>query len=63
MRDVVVLAVIALFFAVCVAYVHWCDRIIGPDPDDLRDDERSDTDRLVDVAAASVATADVAVRP
>ena len=33
MRDVVVLAVIAAFFALCVAYVRWCDRIIGPDPD------------------------------
>jgi hypothetical protein len=39
MRDVIVLAIIAVFFALCVAYVHWCDRIIGPDPDDLRDDD------------------------
>ncbi len=38
MRDVVVLAVIALFFVLCVAYVRWCDHIIGPDPDDLHDD-------------------------
>ena len=37
MRDVVVLAVIAAFFALCVAYVWWCDRIIGPDPDGLDD--------------------------
>jgi hypothetical protein len=35
MRDVVVLAVIAAFFALCVAYVWWCDRIIGPDPERL----------------------------
>ena len=33
MRDVVVLAVVAAFFVLCVAYVWWCDRIIGPDPD------------------------------
>jgi hypothetical protein len=39
MRDVVVLAIIAGFFLLCVAYVRWCDRIIGPDPDDLRDDD------------------------
>jgi hypothetical protein len=32
MRDVVMLAVIAAFFLVCLAYVRWCDRIIGPDP-------------------------------
>ena len=33
MRDVVVLALTAAFFLVCVAYVRWCDHIIGPDPD------------------------------
>jgi len=37
MRDVVVLAVITAFFALCVAYVWWCDRIIGPDPDVVDD--------------------------
>lgn len=36
------LLTIVAFFAVCVAYVAWCDRIIGPDPvaddaDDLDD--------------------------
>jgi hypothetical protein len=39
MRDAVVLAIIAGFFVLCVAYVRWCDHIIGPDPDDLRDDD------------------------
>jgi hypothetical protein len=24
----------AAFFALCLAYVWWCDRIIGPDPTD-----------------------------
>ena len=33
MRDLVVVAVTACFFALCVVYVRWCDRIIGPDPD------------------------------
>ena len=32
MRDLLVLAVIFGFFALCVAYVALCDRIIGPDP-------------------------------
>ena len=32
MRDVLMLLLIGLFFAVCIAYVAWCDRIIGPDP-------------------------------
>ena len=47
MRDIVVLAVITAFFALCVAYVWWCDRIIGPDPDVLDDhtaDERARAD-------------------
>jgi hypothetical protein len=29
----------AAIFALCVAYVWWCDRIIGPDPADLADAE------------------------
>jgi hypothetical protein len=32
MRDVLMLLLIAAFFAACIAYVAWCDRIIGPDP-------------------------------
>ncbi len=32
MADVVVLLLMIGFIAVCVAYVRWCDRIIGPDP-------------------------------
>lgn len=57
MRDVIVVAIIAVFFALCVAYVRWCDRIIGPDPDDLRDDDDERTvEDVVDVAAAVGAT-------
>jgi hypothetical protein len=37
MRDVVVLALIVAFFALCAAYVWWCDRIIGPDVDSVVD--------------------------
>ena len=33
MRDLVVLTIVAIFFALCAAYVRWCDRIIGPDPE------------------------------
>jgi hypothetical protein len=58
MKDVIVVAIIAVFFALCVAYVRWCDRIIGPDPDDLRDhdvDEPTAED-VTDIAAAAGAT-------
>ena len=59
MKDVVVLVITLAFFALCVAYVRWCDRIIGPDPDGLGDDDVEETmtePGVVDVAAAAGAT-------
>lgn len=39
------LALIVGFFGICIAYVAWCDRIIGPDDADLRsDNDDSDAD-------------------
>ena len=32
MTDLLFVAIVVGFFAVCVAYVRLCDRIIGPDP-------------------------------
>jgi hypothetical protein len=34
MADVIFVAVICAFFALCVVYVRWCDRIIGSDDAD-----------------------------
>ena len=31
MADLVLVALIVAFTALCVAYIWWCDRIIGPD--------------------------------
>ena len=31
MADLVLIAVMLGFIALCVAYISWCDRIIGPD--------------------------------
>lgn len=31
MADVIFVSIIAAFFALCVVYLKWCDRIIGPD--------------------------------
>lgn len=31
MADAIFVAVICAFFALCVVYIRWCDRIIGPD--------------------------------
>ncbi|MET0145913.1 MAG: hypothetical protein ABW122_00610 [Ilumatobacteraceae bacterium] len=49
MRDVVMLAVITAFFALCLAYVRWCDHIIGPDPM-----ERPDEDAAADERAGAL---------
>jgi hypothetical protein len=32
MADIILVAVTLAFIGICVAYVNWCDRIIGPDP-------------------------------
>lgn len=31
MADLILVAVLVVFIALCVAYVGWCDRIIGTD--------------------------------
>ena len=31
MADVIFIAITIAFFAICAAYVQWCDKIIGPD--------------------------------
>ena len=51
MRDIVILAATAACFIVCVAYVRWCDHIIGPDPD-LTDDEADTFAALVGPGSA-----------
>ena len=33
MADVLMIAIMIGFILLCVAYVGWCDRIIGPDPE------------------------------
>ena len=31
MADLIFVLATLVFFAICVFYVNWCDRIIGPD--------------------------------
>lgn len=38
MADLLFVAVIVAFFAVCLLLVKACDRIIGPDPGQLDED-------------------------
>lgn len=32
MADILMVLLFLAFTGLCVAYVSWCDRIIGPDP-------------------------------
>ena len=32
MADLLFVVITVAFVTVCVGYVRWCDRIIGPDP-------------------------------
>jgi hypothetical protein len=53
MADVIFVAVICAFFALCVGYVRWCDRIIGPD----------DVDAPVTTAATTSVTTSIEALP
>jgi hypothetical protein len=35
--DLLFIAIVVAFFALCVGYVRLCDRIIGPDPATTRE--------------------------
>jgi hypothetical protein len=35
--DLLFIAIVSAFFALCVGYVRLCDRIIGPDPAPARE--------------------------
>ena len=64
MKDVVVVLMTLGFFAVCVAYVVLCDRIVGPDEQDGETDPSASTGAGaggVDPVVAGGATADPAL--
>ena len=48
MADLLFILITLAFIAVCVGYVRWCDRIIGPDPAPAEEDR---TEAPVEVAA------------
>lgn len=55
MGDAIFVVATIVFFLICVAYVNWCDRIIGPD--EFGDNAESGSD---DATATSTATATAA---
>jgi len=55
--DVIFVAVIGAFFALCIVYIRWCDRIIGGDDvtvavDVTPPDEHSDAEATAVRASA-----------
>ena len=61
MADLVFVSIIVAFFALCVLYLKWCDRIIGPEELGTERDDGSPyvvTDAsLVDASATAEVTA------
>lgn len=53
MADLLVVVTVLAFFGLCVGFVWGCDRIIGPDDNDLLDETRSD-EAGADVSAEAV---------
>ena len=58
MGDAIFVVATIVFFLICVAYVNWCDRIIGPD--EFSDNAEPDADYADDATATSTATATAA---
>jgi hypothetical protein len=60
MADFVLVAILVAFIALCVAYVAWCDHIIGVDDAEAVSTTGSDTGSTpttVDSVASSAVTA------
>ena len=61
MADVIYVGVICAFFALCVVYIRWCDRIIGPDDLVASPAEVSAGTDDIDVSNASLVGSEVTV--
>ena len=58
MADLIFVSIIVSFFALCVLYLKWCDRIIGPDefgaePDDADSPYLTTGATLIDASATT----------
>jgi hypothetical protein len=53
MKDVIVIAIIVGFFAVCAAYVTWCDRMLAADAPDRVGNDASLVGRAASTAGAA----------
>ncbi len=60
MADLIFVSILIAFFALCVVYLRWCDRIIGPDEFGT---QRDDTSPYVATDATLLDTASTAEVP
>ena len=56
MADLVFVSILVAFFALCVVYLRWCDRIIGPDESGV-DRDVADSSYVVTDATSAGASA------
>lgn len=52
MNDVLVIAIVIGFFAVCAAYVTWCERVLAADAPDRVARDATAVDRAAGTAGA-----------
>ena len=58
MSDVIFVGATIVFFAICALYVHWCDKIIGPDDFRATSDSGDALDEGVQLVAADLGSKD-----
>lgn len=56
MKDVIVIAIVVAFFALCVGYVTWCERVLAADAPDGHG--HAVADQTVGRAASTAGAAD-----
>lgn len=59
MKDILVIAIVIGFFAVCAAYVTWCERVLAADAPDRVERDASRAARSSESADFNAPDADV----
>lgn len=60
MADLIFVSIIVAFFALCVVYLRWCDRIIGPDESVAVRDDAESSHVVTDATPAHTLSTEVA---
>jgi len=54
MKDIIVIAIVMGFFALCAAYVTWCERMLAADAPDRVEHDAAGGGRAASTAGAAV---------